>query len=164
MSEATPRLGLPFIVPGQAQKEVHHNEALARIDVALAPSVESMLLHPPQEPQVGDCWIVAPSPDGDWTGRDHAIACWTAGGWRFVSPLPGMLVWNKDDKLWIHWSGDAWSSGELYAARVLIEGKQVVGPRLPAVPSPSGGTTIDLECRAAVAALIATFKSHGLIE
>ena len=39
-----------------------------------------------------------------------------------------------------------------------------VGARLPAVASPSGGTTIDTEARAAIAALIATLKSHGLTE
>jgi hypothetical protein len=46
----------------------------------------------------------------------------------------------------------------------VIDGQQVVGPRLPDVPSPSGGTIIDAEARAAVDALIATLKSHGLIE
>ena len=35
MSDATARLALPFIAPGQAQKELFHNEALTRIDALL---------------------------------------------------------------------------------------------------------------------------------
>lgn len=164
MNDRSARLGLPFIVPGQAQKEAFHNEALARLDVALAPSIEAILAMPPTAPEEGQCWIVAPAAGGAWAGRDHAIACWTAGGWRFVAPVAGMLVWKKSSGLWIYWTGSGWSSGEFPAARILIDGRQVLGPRLPPVPSPSGGTTIDTECRAAVAALIATFKSHGLTE
>jgi hypothetical protein len=75
-----------------------------------------------------------------------------------------MLVWNLDLGCWLHWSGSAWSDGSLPAAALVIGGQQVVGPRLPDVPSPSGGTTIDAEARTAVDAVIATLKSHGLIE
>jgi hypothetical protein len=32
MTERSARFGLPFILPGQAQKEVFHNEALAALD------------------------------------------------------------------------------------------------------------------------------------
>ena len=32
---ATPRLGLPFLQAGQALKNITHNEALQRLDVAL---------------------------------------------------------------------------------------------------------------------------------
>jgi hypothetical protein len=164
MSEATPRLALPFIMPGQSQKELFHNEALAALDIAVAPAVEGAAAAAPATPQPGQCWIVAAAAAGDFEGRDHGLACWTRGGWRFVEPLPGMLVWKKDQGLWIHWTGASWSGGEIPAAGLVINGKQVVGARLPTVPSPSGGTTIDAECRAAVDALIATFKSHGLIE
>jgi hypothetical protein len=30
MADTTPRFALPFILPGQAQKELFHNEALAQ--------------------------------------------------------------------------------------------------------------------------------------
>ncbi|HLZ79899.1 MAG TPA: hypothetical protein VKQ09_11235 [Sphingomonas sp.] len=39
MSDATTRFALPLIAPGQAQKELFHNEALARVDALLQPSV-----------------------------------------------------------------------------------------------------------------------------
>lgn len=32
--ETTARLGLPLLAPGQAQKELFHNEALALVDAA----------------------------------------------------------------------------------------------------------------------------------
>lgn len=164
MSESTTRLGLPYIVPGQAQKELFHNEALALIDAAVAPAVEGVSADPQQAAQEGQCWIVAPGATGVWSGRSDSLACRTASGWRFVLPVPGMLVWNKSVQLWTYWTGSAWSGGELPVSALIVQGKQVVGARLPSVPSPSGGTTIDAECRTAVAALIATFKSHGLTD
>jgi hypothetical protein len=165
MSETSARLALPFIVPGQAQKELHHNEALALIDAALHAAVESAsVASPPSEPEEGQCWIIAAGAAGDWHAHAGSLACWTSGGWRFVAPLPGMLVWDKSSAVWLHWRGSSWSSGELPAAGLTIGGVQVVGARQPAVPSPSGGTTIDTEARTAIAAIAATLKTHGLIE
>jgi hypothetical protein len=164
MTETSARFALPFILPGQAQKEAFHNEALARIDAALHAAVEEApLATPPADPETGQCWIVADGATGVWTGKADALACWS-GGWRFVVPLPGLLAWNKASGLWLHWSGAAWSDGNIPASRFTIGGQQVVGPRLPDVPSPSGGTIIDAEARDAIDAVIATLKSHGLIE
>jgi hypothetical protein len=165
MTDTSARFALPLIVPGQAQKETFHNEALTLVDIALHACVEEgPRADPPGDPEPGRIWIVGHDGSGAWAGRDNALASWTAGGWRFVPPVPGMLVWNIDAGFWIHWTGSAWSDGSLPAAALTIGGEQVVGPRLPDVPSPSGGTTIDAESRAAVDALIATLKSHGLIE
>lgn len=161
----TARFLLPFILPGQAQKELYHNEALARIDAALQPTTEGdPLSTPPQGPQIGQSWIVAPGGSGDWAGHDQHIAVWTEGGWRFIAPHPGTIVWNKERGLWVHWTGIEWSAGEVPASALVIGGKQVVGERRPAVPSPSGGTIIDAEARAAINALIATLMSHGMID
>ena len=164
MSEASPRFQLPFILPGQAQKELFHNEALLRIDAALHAAVETALVAPPPAPAAGQCWIVAQGAAGDWAGRDGQLAAWTGGGWRFVVPAAGTTVWTKALGVELRWSGSGWSGGEIAATALLVGGVQVVGERLPGVPSPSGGTIIDAEARAAVAALIATLMSHGLIE
>jgi len=165
MGDMTARLALPFIVPGQAQKEFHHNEALTRIDIALHSAVEGApIAVPPEAPALGLSWIVAAGASGGWAGKEGAIASWTEEGWRFVAPVPGMLVWNKEAGHWLHWRSGTWSGGELSAAAYLVGGQKVVGERQPAVPSPSGGTIIDEEARAAIAAVTAALKSHGLID
>ena len=164
MSEASSRLGLPFIIPGQAQKEFYHNEALARIDLALHACVEGQASSPPADPAEGQCWIVGTGASGAWTGKEKMIAGWTAAGWRFLKPVRGMTIWNGSSGLWLQWLGADWSNGEMAAASFIVDGKKVVGKRQPAVPTPSGGTTIDEEARLAIAALTAALKSHGLID
>lgn len=165
MSDATPRFGLPFILPGQAQKELFHNEALTAADALLHPSVESSALAaPPADPQTGQSWLVGASAQGAWAGKDRHLATWSVGGWRFAAPLEGMQVWDKGASLRRTWLGSAWSNGDLQGSRVMIGGLQVVGERQSAVPSPSGGTIIDAEARGAVAGLIVALRSHGLID
>ena len=165
MTETSARFALPFILPGQAQKEAYHNEALTRLDAALHACVAGDPTDVvPAEPVPGQCWIVAPGAAGAWAGQADNLACWTAGGWRFVSPVPGMIVWNTDTGYVMHWSGSAWSNGEWPVFALTIGGQQVVGARLEAVPSPSGGTIIDAEARAAVDAVIVALRTHGLIE
>lgn len=161
---ASPRFGLPFLAPGQAQKELFHNEALATLDCALHACVEDVLAAPPGAPEPGQAWIVAAGSTGAWADKTGQLAGWTEGGWRFVSPTPGMIVWNKAEGHWIHWRGSGWAQGSWPVSSLTIGGVQVVGARLPDVPSPSGGTIIDAEARAAIGLLIATLKSHGLIE
>lgn len=164
MTETSERFGLPFILPGQAQKEWFHNEALTRIDLALHCAVEERSSQPPEEPLAGRCWLVGAAAAADWAGAENHLAMWTSGGWRFCAPVPGMTVWDKSNGLRFLWNGSGWSDGELVAARMVVEGQQVVGARRPPVPSPSGGTIIDAEARVAVTAIIETLMSHGLID
>jgi uncharacterized protein DUF2793 len=157
MSEESPRYRLPLIAPGQAQKELFHNEALLRIDAALQAAVEEgPIAGPPANPEAGQCWLAAVGATGAWTGKDGQLAMWSGSGWRFVAPAAGMTVWNKAAALPLRWSGTG--------ASLVVGGQQVVGERQPAVPSPSGGTIIDAEARAAIDALIAALMSHGLID
>lgn len=165
MADATPRFALPFILPGQAQKELFHNEALLRIDAALNAAVEGPpRSDPPPNPAEGECWVVASGPSGDWSGKADSLAMWTDGGWRFVAPSPGTSAWNKAQGVPLQWDGSAWGQGLLACSGVTVDGQQVVGERQPGVPSPSGGTIIDAEARTAIGSIIATLMSHGLIE
>jgi hypothetical protein len=151
MSEASSRFALPFLLPGQAQKEFFHNEALALIDLALHPAVEADAPEtPPAAPLPGQAWIVGAAPTGAWAGRAGQLAGWTAGGWRFIAPREGLCVWRRGAERVLRWDGAAWRDG--------------IGGARAAPPSPSGGTTIDAEARAAIESLIATLKSHGLID
>jgi hypothetical protein len=163
MNEDTPRFALPLIEPGQAQKELFHNEALARIDAALHASIEGSAAQPPAAPARGQAWRVESGASGAFAGHESEIAFWTEGGWRFLAPAEGMSVWNRGAGVPETYSDGGWSGGELACSAVRVGGVQVVGERQPAVPSPSGGTTIDAEARAAIAALTAALMSHGLI-
>lgn len=165
MTEASTRFALPFILPGQAQKEQFHNEALLLLDGALHAAVEEgPLATPPLAPEAGQAWLVAADATGAWDGADDALALWTDAGWRFIPPVPGMLVWNLDLGHWHHWTTSGWSDGALPASAIMIGGDQIVGPRLPTISSPSGGTIIDAEARAAVDSVIVSLRTHGLID
>lgn len=164
MTEATSRFLLPFILPGQAQKELFHNEALVGIDALLHAAIEDGPLNaPPASPELGQTWLVGAMPTGVWAGQAGKIVTWTEGGWRFFGAHEGTSVWNKAAGFPMRWTGEEWVS--LWAvAGVTIGGVQVLGSQQPAILNPSGGTIIDVEARAAIASLIATLQSHGLIE
>lgn len=54
MTDTTPRLALPMLQPGQAQKEMFHNEALALLDLATQAVVEAVGVDaPPGDPVPG---------------------------------------------------------------------------------------------------------------
>lgn len=165
MAETTARLGLPLLQAGQAQKELYHNEALALLDIVAGAGVESIgLATPPVSPVEGQCWIVGSGAVGDWSGATNAIAGWTAGGWRFVTPRAGMTAYSVADQLFALFDGTRWVLGDVLASRIVIGGHAVVGPRRAAIDSPSGGTTVDAEVRLAVNAVLAALRAHGLIE
>lgn len=165
MADESPRLRLPFILPGQAQKELFHNEALILLDAAVSPAVEEgPLAAPPATPAAGACWIVAAGATGVWAGHDSSLAAWTEGGWRFLAPPAGFIVWDKAAHVPRQWNGTSWGAGRFSCAGLVIGGKNVVGERVAAVPNPSGGTIIDAEARSALAAVIAALKSHGLTD
>jgi hypothetical protein len=59
----TSRLGLPYIVTSQAQKEVTHNASLDILDALLQAAMVSVSVNtPPGSPVAGDCYIVGTSP------------------------------------------------------------------------------------------------------
>ena len=47
MPDDSPRLGLPFLMPAQAQKHVTHNEALERLDLLVQLTVEAFEANTP---------------------------------------------------------------------------------------------------------------------
>lgn len=157
------RLRLPLLAAAQAQKEMTHNEALAIADIAMQAVVQSVApATTPASPVPGQCWIVGLSPTGPWAGQVGAIAAWTGGGWRFVAPFEGMQVWSIADDVIVRREASTWVTGQLTAARLSVSGQQVVGSRQPRVAVVTGGATVDLQARAAIAALIAGLEAHGL--
>lgn len=142
-STSTARLGLPLLFAGQAQKETTVNEALALLDICVAGSVHGVLNDPPTAPVVGQAWIVGASPTGPFANHQNAIAAWTEGGWRFVQPVIGMRCYDLQN-----------------GAYRLFDG----GWTLAIAPaSPQGGAVVDVEARAAIAALIEMLTVAGTI-
>lgn len=160
----TARLSLPLLQPGQAQKEMFHNEALARLDIAVqGAAVAGGANAPPGDPATGDCWIVGEAPEGPWAGHAGKVAGWTQAGWRFVEPCEGMRLWIAADLAFALFSGGIWSFGRSHG-RLFVEGLQLVGPRGAAIAEPAGGATVDVEARAVIAAVLEALRAHGLID
>ena len=143
--DATPRLALPLLQPGQAQKELWHNEALMALDLLVGARVEGVGLDvPPAAPEAGRAWIVGDAPVGDWAQQSQTVAGWSAGGWRFAAPVEGMAMWVAGEALTTRFVGGRWVTGG-------------------AVTMPVGGAVVDAEVRAAVMAMIDILRRNGMI-
>ena len=139
----TPRLELPLLFAGQAQKESYVNELASRIDALLFVAVEGETATPPATPSDGKSWLIGTSPSGVWAGKAGQIASRQSGNWLFTAPLPGMRILNlasgQDFRFVSQWNA----------------------PARPAAPS--GGTTTDAEARTAIGAIISALVSAGIV-
>lgn len=142
----SPRHNLPFLAVAQAQKEITHNEALARIDALLNPVAEGIAAEPPPltEADAGKCWLVDADPTAEWSGRSGDVACWTGFGWQFQVPVPGMQIWLRSDKAYRIRNEDSWLTAAVIA-------------------DPAGGASIDAEARLALGALLDCLRGCGLL-
>ncbi|MCC2977401.1 DUF2793 domain-containing protein [Sphingomonas sp. PL-96] len=164
MTDLTPRLSLPMLHAGQAQKEITHNEALFALDVLLHSEVEGVGQNePPVAPADGQCWIVGSAPVGAWEGQADRIAAWSESGWRFLRSCEGMLLWSRHDAQPIRRISGSWRLGELRGSVVTLGGMQVLGPQQPAIAFPEGGNVVDAEARTTLAVLLNTLQQHGLV-
>jgi len=162
--EATERLELPLIIPGQAQKEVVHNEALALLDAIVAGAVYGVAINdPPTAPVPGACYIVGPQPTGGWLGKADYVAAFSPAGWRFVAPVIGMSLIVQSTGLAAAYGATGWEVGKVRASQLIVGGTQVVGSQQAAIASPAGGATVDSEARAAVGQILLALRTHGLI-
>lgn len=107
--ETTPRLGLPFIIGGQALKHITHNESLQKLDALVQPVVESATLTtPPTSPVEGEAYLVPDDATDAWAGHDNEIAAFQAGTWSFYDPAEGWQVFDRaSDRLKL-FSGTSW--------------------------------------------------------
>ena len=98
---STGRLGLPYIVTAQAQKEVTHNDGLNRLDAFVTPVVADIASAPPGSPTVGDLYIVGGSATGDFAGHENDLAQYLTGGWVFYTPFKWMdaVVESLDSRM-----------------------------------------------------------------
>jgi hypothetical protein len=141
----TPRLALPLLLAGQAQKEITNNEALVLIDALIVARAEGAnAAVPPSAPLPGQCWALGVSPTGVWLGKGGQLAVYTDGGWRFCDVADGFAV--RVGSIGARWqrAGTGWTA-----------------PPVQAVPT--GGSVIDSEARAAIAALRTALIASGQV-
>ena len=142
-ASATPRLGLPLLFAGQAQKEFFVNEAHALLDALLHAAIEGESDAPPAMPEEGECWLVGAAPTGEWTDQAGRLATFQGGGWLFIQPRDGLRLLERSTGQAIHYR-DGWQR-----------------PATPAAPS--GGATIDSEARAAIAELVDILVASAIL-
>ncbi len=146
-STSTPRHELPYLVVGQAQKEITHNEALVRIDALLEPLIEAEVSTLPavqSGAQAGKCWLVGSSPSGEWTGKSGQIACWNGGGWYFITPTEGMRIRNAALSCYMVYHTAEWHTPD-------------------SIADVTGGNMIDVEARNILNLLLSSLRTSGFV-
>lgn len=109
MPDDTPNLALPYILPGQAQKHVTHNEALRLLDAMVQLAVlDRTRTAPPVSPAEGDRHLVASGATGAWEGWDGSIAFQVDGAWLRLIPRPGWQTWVEAESTPLIRTGSAW--------------------------------------------------------
>ena len=112
MSDATPRLGLPWLMPAQAQKHVTVNESLGRLDALIQCAVQSRTATgQPAAPGAGEAWILPAGATGaDWDGfAEHDIAYHQDGAWRRIAARSGLVAYIIDEGALVMFDGTRWA-------------------------------------------------------
>jgi len=105
----TPRLSLPLLAAGQAQKHVTHNDALTRLDGLVHLAVESRTqATPPSTPTGLSAYIVPEGGNGVFAARADQVALFEDGGWIFLTPRAGWQAWVADEAEHNLWTGTEW--------------------------------------------------------
>jgi hypothetical protein len=105
----TPRLSLPLLAAGQAQKHVTHNDALVRLDGLIHLTVDSRTqTAPPVSPTELSAYIVPAGGSGAFAGRTDQVALFEDGGWSFLVPRAGWQAWVTDEAEHNLWTGTEW--------------------------------------------------------
>ncbi len=131
----------------------------------MAPAVEGPpSAEPPLSPAGGACYIVGENAVGAWAGKQNSLAAYTSGGWRFIAPRDGLTAFVRGTGEWITYVNGGWISGEVRGSALVLGGEQVVGSRGAAIASPTGGSVVDSEARAAIGQVLNALRLHGLIE
>ncbi|MCV0396067.1 MAG: DUF2793 domain-containing protein [Rhizobiaceae bacterium] len=109
MSDQSPNLDLPYILPSQAQKHVTHNEAVRLLDSLVQLAVlDRDRTSPPGSSEEGDRHVVAAPAEGEWSGQAGAVAVRQDGGWSFLEPRPGWLAWVVAEDGFVVHDGEEW--------------------------------------------------------
>jgi Protein of unknown function (DUF2793) len=158
----TPRLALPLIAAGQSQKDVTHNEAVLALDRLVALVVVSRSLSvPPLTPATGACYIVPASASAAWGHPAGQVLHWQGSAWLPEAPRDGQVALVADEAIMLVHLG-VWQA-TWPVAGLKIAGRAVLAENPANVLPPSGGTTIDSEARATLAALVLALQQQGIL-
>jgi len=114
MSDQSPVLGLPFILPAQAQKHITHNMAIQKLDVVVQLSALSASTGaPPASPNLGARYIVRAGASAAWAGQEDTIAIWDGSGWSFTTPMAGWRAHVLDQNATVVFDGSTWAAETL---------------------------------------------------
>ena len=109
--DASARLGLSYLAPGQLQKHVTLNETLTRLDALVQiRAVSRSTAAQPVSPADGALYVLPASPTGAvWTSRSAGdLMRFEAGGWSVVAVPDGALVWIADEDVFVVRDGTSW--------------------------------------------------------
>ena len=111
MSDQTPNLGLPWLMPAQAQKHVTLNESLGLLDALVHPGVESRTLTAqPVSPAEGVAYLLPANATGtDWSAfSEHTFAYFQDAAWHSFTPRVSMLAHIRDEAALAVFDGNSW--------------------------------------------------------
>ena len=163
----TPRLALPLIAAGQAQKDVTHNDALLALDRLVALTIASRsAAGPPSVPLPGECHVVAASAAAAWGEPAGTLMHWQGGGWQgggwlAEAPRAGQVALVADEGLLLVHDGDWQALWPVSGLR--IAGRDVLAAPPASIALPNGGAAVDAEARATLAALVAALQAQGIV-
>lgn len=156
MTDRTTNLGLPWLMPSQAQKAVTVNESLSRLDALVQMAVESRSVGvQPGSPADGEIWIAPAGKTGpEWGGyADWALAHYRDGAWEPIVPRAGWRAWVKDEGVFARYTGAAWTADHVAASlnggplaglrNVVVNGGFAVAQRGAVVGAVNGGHGLD---------------------
>ena len=110
MSDITGNLGLPFMMPNQAQKHVTHNEALLRLDSLVQLVITGPAASPPDGAKEGDCYAIGKEAAGAFEGRAGQLAVRQDGAWTFLAPRRGWRGFRLSDLARVTYDGKDWAA------------------------------------------------------
>jgi hypothetical protein len=95
----TLNLKLPFLMQGQINKDITHNEALILIDAVLNSSLKSLnkFSKPPTNLKEGELILISETSEGNFQNFPSHLAFYN-NGWRFILPKEGFYIWVSDIK------------------------------------------------------------------
>jgi hypothetical protein len=116
----TKRLGLPYILQAQAQKEVTHNQALNMLDIYVNTVAQDIVDVPPTNINIndGDIYIINTDPKDIFNNHASKLAQYINGNWSFHQAFNLMEVMVRSTRTKMVYDNNIWTPLESAAKDV----------------------------------------------